>query len=649
MHHVLACISPTAPNQLIIETAKAEAAAHSADWTTVFIEDSAYKDSSPESKRRVKKNIRLAESYGSDIETLFGDDKPQIISEFARLINADLVVLSSDFYQIAGHVFHDRTPEKLGSLLPDVNILVIPDQSVRKTRFRTRSFTPQKEFLLWDIVIIALIMLATTLIGLAFHAAGFDENTIIPLYSLAVLLCCMTAPSWAACIGSTVISILIFNYLFATPGGSFLSFRPSNWITYVVMFLTSLSIGFLTSATRRHSAMAAASTFQEKTLFETNEKLSHAKCREDTMDILVTQINKLTRRTVLYFTVVNGEPVEQKRILGHDQDSVDEDALAAEKAVLLKAYRTRQLTGASVLGDSTSRFLYLPTTTAERVLGVAAIELGKEVLDPLESSIVRAMVSKSATTSENLILTEEMEEAKTKASNEELKANLLRAISHDLRTPLTSITGTLDNLMKSEGHYSKEERQKMYGDAYSNSMWLNNMVENLLSASRLEDETIIIKPNIEILGDIIENTLYTIRQTNQTHPIEYVDDGELLFVNVDMQLLIRVISNIVNNAIQYTPEGSPILIRAGKDGDYAKVEVIDEGPGITDDHKELIFDMFYIADKVMDSRRSMGLGLYLSRKIIDAHDGDIEVYDNQPHGCNFTFTLPLASLEGIHA
>ncbi len=228
---------------------------------------------------------------------------------------------------------------------------------------------------------------------------------------------------------------------------------------------------------------------------------------------------------------------------------------------------------------------------------------------------------------------------------EQLRANLLRTISHDLRTPLTSISGNAGILMRNSEVLSKEQKKGIYVDIYDDSMWLISLVENLLSITRIENGKIRLNLQPELLEDIIAEALRHINRNSAEHKIETVLDDELLMAKMDSRLMIQVVINIVNNAIKYTQPGSHITITAKRDGKSVRVEIADDGPGIPDEAKSKLFDMFYTAGNPRgDDRRGLGLGLYLCRSILHAHGGSIYVRDNVPKGTVFGFTLEAAEV-----
>ncbi|MEG1584452.1 MAG: ATP-binding protein, partial [Anaerovorax sp.] len=261
-------------------------------------------------------------------------------------------------------------------------------------------------------------------------------------------------------------------------------------------------------------------------------------------------------------------------------------------------------------------------------------------LESFEKSLFIAMLGECALALEKERLNETQKQISMEMQQEQLRGNLLRAISHDLRTPLTSISGNAGILMGNARVLSEAQKKSLYTDIYDDSMWLINLVENLLSITRIDNGTLNLNMQPELLEEVIEEALLHINRNKAAHHIETFLSDELLMAKMDSRLVIQVIINIVDNAIKYTPEGSHICVSAKKDGKLVRVEIRDDGSGIRDSAKEKLFDMFYTCDNVRgDGRRGLGLGLSLCKSIINAHGGTIYVRDHAPQGTVFGFTL----------
>lgn len=229
---------------------------------------------------------------------------------------------------------------------------------------------------------------------------------------------------------------------------------------------------------------------------------------------------------------------------------------------------------------------------------------------------------------------------------ERLRSNLLRAISHDLRTPLTSISGNADVLMEESNMLSENKKQELYHSIYDDAMWLVNLTENLLSITRIDNGTMRLKMEAQLLEEVFDEAMKHVDRRIKDYKVKVNVADDLLMAKMDVRLIMQVIINIVNNAVKYTPAGTEITLSAVKKGKMVSVSISDTGTGIDDDTKKHLFDMFYTAScGKSDDRRGLGLGLNLCRSIITAHGGTISVTDNSPHGSVFTFTLPLEEIK----
>jgi len=270
---------------------------------------------------------------------------------------------------------------------------------------------------------------------------------------------------------------------------------------------------------------------------------------------------------------------------------------------------------------------------------------GRDYAGTITAMVIFALLASSLVSSLRRVAALSMH-ASIVAEREQLRANLLRSVSHDLRTPLTSISGNADMLLDDEVSLSDEVRGQLTRDIYDDATWLHTVVENLLAVTRLEDGEVMLNLEVELVDDVIEEAMRHVSRDARLHEIVVVPSSELLLARLDPQLVVQAIVNLVNNAIAHTQEGSVITISSHREGSMVALVVADDGPGISDDDKEQVFDLFYTAsNRTADVGRSMGLGLSLCRSIVKAHGGSIRVEDVNPHGARFVFTLPAEEVD----
>ena len=399
----------------------------------------------------------------------------------------------------------------------------------------------------------------------------------------------------------------------------------------------------LAAKLKMHAKLSSQLAFRAQVLFDTDRLLQKAKSETEILGVTCTQLIRLLNRSITAYVVENGTLSEGKLFSG-EKESTEDFLTQEEQQAARWTYENRQRAGASTQHFSQAKCLYLAIRSGNNVYGVIGIPLQKETLDSFEYSILLSVINECALAMENVQNAIEKERNAVLAKNEQLRGDLLRAISHDLRTPLCSISGNADMLLSNSDRLDEATKYQIYTDIHDDAEWLIGVVENLLSITRINDGRLKFKFTDQLLDEVIAESLRHISRKHDEYKI-VADCEELVLTRMDVHLIIQVLVNLIDNAIKYTPSGSVISIRGVKKAGKAQISVEDNGPGIPDEMKPHIFEMFYTGKTtVADSQRSLGLGLALCRSIIEAHDGTLVLSDHAPHGCNFTFTLPLSEV-----
>ena len=640
--HILVCLSSSPTNPKIIRTAARMAAAFKGAFTALFVETPGFSSRSEEDKQQLRRNIHLARQLGAAIETAYGEDVAFQVSEFARLSGASKIVLGRSSARRS--LFFTKPPltQRINQFSPNLDIYIIPDQNTPP--YKDKSRRKGEKLSAMDFFKSSLVLALCTAIGFVFDTLGFSEANIITAYILGVLVTAVVTSQRAFSLVSSVISVLLFNYFFTDPRFTLNAYDPQYLATFPIMFVAAFLTSSLTARIKRQARQAADTAYRTKILFDTNQALGNEMDFQGILSVTCNQLTKLLNRDILFYAVEK-DALAQPLFFPAYGGGRDASAYtsANEQAVAAWVYRNNKHAGATTntLGDS--KCLYLSVRVGRDVYGVVGIAITGIPLDAFENSIMLSILGECALALENEKVSKEREAASLLAKNEELRANLLRSISHDLRTPLTSISGNAGILLSSEDSMDKEKRRQLYTGIYDDSLWLINLVENLLSVTRIEDGAMKLKQAAELLDEIVEEALRHTDRQSQGHNIKIKTQEPFLLVRADARLLMQVVINLVNNAIKYTPPGSDILVETLRDGSQALLRISDNGKGISDEAKEHIFDMFYTENaKIADSRRSLGIGLTLCKSIVLAHGGSISVTDNVPHGAVFTVTLPVA-------
>lgn len=639
---ILVCLSSSPTNSKIIRSAARMASAFRGEFIGLFVETSDLDNMSEENKTRLRNNIHLAEQLGAKIETVTGDDIAFQIAEFARLAGISKVILGRSSSR--RKYFFGKSPltERLTSYAPNLDIYIIPDSASFSYSSNTR-INIKSRITLKDLFISLCALVLATIISFVFFYLGFSESNIITVYILGVLITAILTENTLQSIISAFISVLVFNFFFTDPRFTFNSYDAGYPVTFVIMFISAFLTGSLASKIKRQANQSAYMAYRTKILLETNQLLQQENKKEGIIKVTAIQLAKLLNKNIIFYNSEDNQLLDPI-IFSPAEYACDTSKFITsnEKAVAQWVFKNNKHAGATTSTLGNSKCLYLAIRVGKRVYGVVGIALENYSLDAFENNIMLSILGECAIALENNFISKQREEAATLAKNEQLRANLLRSISHDLRTPLTSIFGNSEMLLKDEEIISKEKRVQLYSDIHEDSLWLINLVENLLAATKIEDNTMILNMKPELMEEVINEALRHIKRKSINHFIKVTSSHDIIFAKMDAKLIIQVIINIVDNALKYTPENTHINIHTQKNKDMVLVKISDDGNGLSDKDKEKIFDMFYtVNNQIVDSKRSLGLGLALCKSIILAHGGEIDVKDNKPRGTVFSFTLPL--------
>ena len=639
--HILVCLSAAPSNQKIIDTAAKMANALQTRFTALYVQTGTKTEAAD--KEKLEEHIRYAEKLGAEIVMTHGENIPVQIAEYARLSNVTEIVIGQSNAR-RNHFFSQSTlTEKLIELIPDIDIHIIPD-AVKAGNYQKRPFTwyvekPSEK----DYFLTAFIFALCTLIGLLFQKLNFRDTNIVTIYILGVLLTSIVTDGYLCSVAGSFLSVFLFCFFLTEPRMSFQTYAVGYPVTFFIMLISSVLTGALAAKLKTHAKLSAQLAFRTQVLFDTDRLLQKAKGETEILDVACTQLLRLLNRTITAYAVRDGALSEGKLFSGEKEDT--EDFLTPEEQQIARwVCENRQRAGASTHHFPNAKCLYLAIRSGNSVYGVIGIPLQKETLDSFEYSILLSVINECALAMENAQNAVEKEKIAVLAKNEQLRADLLRAISHDLRTPLCSISGNADMLLSNSDRLDEATKHQIYTDIYDDSEWLIGVVENLLSITRLNDGRLKFKFTDQLLDEVIAEALRHISRKHDDYKI-VTDCEELVLARMDVRLIMQVLINLVDNAIKYTPPGSVILIRGRKTDRGAQISVEDNGPGIPEEMKPHVFEMFYTGKKaIADSHRSMGLGLALCRSIVEAHNGTLMLMEHEPHGCNFTFTLPLSEV-----
>lgn len=645
--HILICLSSAPSNAKVIRTAARMAEAFHSGFTALFVQTPETKELSGENIKRLRSNLCLAEQLGAQIATVYGADPAEQIAEYARVSGITKIVM--------GRVNHRQHPwigqKSLADRLierTDLDVYIIPDRQplykkplgkLRKSRVR---------FSWRDAVVTLLCLAISTAVGFAFDWAGFSESNIITIYILGVLVTAVSTSGHLYGAANSLLSVLAFNFFFTEPRFTLQADGPSYPVTFLIMLSSSIIASSLASRVKEQARMAAEKSYYTELLLGSSQKLQTIRTEWDCLRLTAEQLSRMFDRPVIY-ALNDADKELDFRIEPADEHTLLEKLSTEEIGVAKWVQKNNKHAGATTNTLPDSKWLFLSVRGTRGVMGIVGVPIaGYVVPDAFEKNLMVALLGECGLSQERIRLEEERNQIALQTQRESLQANLLRAVSHDLRTPLTNINGSVGILMGKDQTLKPEVREQLYTAIDDDTNWLINMTENLLAATQLETDRTKLKTAPELLEDLFQSAVRQLDRRARDHHISVDLEDQTLMASMNAGMIQRVIINMMNNAIQYTPKDSHIILSGTRRKDWVEISVSDDGPGIPDEAKKHLFDLFYTAEQGKpDSKRGLGLGLHLCQSIVNAHGGTITVSDHAPSGTTFRFTLPAVRTDGV--
>lgn len=484
------------------------------------------------------------------------------------------------------------------------------------------------------------IMNLELFMGYVFRFIGMREIHIFIIYELGIIATAFLTGSYI-CSMSGVLGLFIFNYFFSEPKFSFHSDAMGYPLTGIILSIATMIIAKLVKTNQKHQEGKALVDARRQVLLETTQQLLMTKTKQDIVEVVADCMLRLSGGSVIIF-------LNEKEGLGELQIFLREGAQGlnfeiddVEMRAIHNALHEEDIEWNNSNNRIDSKGIYIPIRTTDRCYGVIGFDLDNEVFLPKS---VEIFLSSLALAFEREYYSEQRAEQIIQMKKQKLRSDLLRSISHDLRTPLTGISGNAALIAKKNNSLSIEQARELGKNIWKESMWLTSMVENLLSITKLDDAKANIKMNPESIDEILCFSIQKVKEFYQIQDITYESSGEIDIVLCNSQLIAQVMHNLLENAIKHNEPETKISVSVNSLNDRVVVQVADEGKGIPDNLKDEIFEMFCTLDSRLESGRGFGIGLSLCKTIIEAHGGEMKVRDAPPHGAVFEFELKKVRL-----
>ncbi len=483
-------------------------------------------------------------------------------------------------------------------------------------------------------------LLAAVLVSEALYLMNLDAQNTIMVYILCILIISRITEGYVYGVIGSVICVFAYDYFITDPRLKFSMIKPEYPITFTIMLVVAFVTSTLTMRIKAQAQVAVERERRTELLYELNIKYQAAKGLDGIISLTLGHIVEAIKRSCVFY--MDNPTINGNGHLLKVQWEADASYMLNETArhVTGWVYNNHEEAGAGTLRFSDAEAYYLPVEARGKVLGVLGVSCAGGKLPNRSAKVtLRMLASQAALAIERQQMEEESQRVLMASEKEKMRSNLLRAISHDLRTPLTGILGASSAILENYDSFDKITCLKLIGDIREDSQWLIRMVENLLSVTRIQEETMKVIKTPEVAEEIIIEAAGRIKKRFPDREILIAIPDDLLLVPMDGTLILQVLINLLENAAKYSIPDEPIHLSLEKRNNDAIFEVSDYGPlkasevCCQEDPTE--------KSPVSDSVRGMGIGLSICRSIVNAHEGVLDSRLNGHGGMVVSFSLPL--------
>jgi two-component system sensor histidine kinase KdpD len=525
----------------------------------------------------------------------------------------------------------------------EMSELIMKSTEIEHFSFISHTKQHKRKLIVINSAVTIGIMTLVTFLAFLFRDIGFYESNIIVAYILGVLLVAKQTEGFFYGIAASIIGVLTFNFFFTEPYYSFSTYRPDYSVTFIIMLIAAIITSTLTTKVKKEAALSHLREERAKILYQFSKNLLQVRSIYQIAEVGVKDIAELFNRSVIIAAVNSSGGLREQHIYVISED---------DRATITKSFNEIQVitelvkkshpqdTGTITFDDSSVNYLPIKGPSGHLgVIGVCCVD--NKPLSDEQKILLEAVTTQIALAIEREILSEKQQKSVMEMESERLRGNLLRAVSHDLRTPLTGILGATATILDNDDALDKTVKRNLLQGVYEDASWLIHSVENILSITRMDEGKIEIKKNMEAVEEVVAEAVARIKKLTSNHTLQIDIPDDLVILPMDGILIEQVLINLIDNAIKYTPFGTIIEIKVQIDGEKVVFDVSDNGNGIAEEKLNLIFNRFYTTSTMNNvGRHGTGLGLAICKSIITAHDGEITAFNNASGGATFRFVLP---------
>jgi two-component system sensor histidine kinase KdpD len=625
---VLVCIAPNPLGERVVRAAARLGQSAHAQLFAIHVESDRQRDRSPEEHERAEEALRMAERLGMETARRSGSDIVTEILDYARSKNISLIVVGKPIKARWKEILVGSVVDELVRRSGDISVHVLSSVDKAGTAKR-RLVTPRPQHpkdYAWAVagtVVATLLCIPLTVLRLP------PEN-IISIYLLAIAYVGSRTGTQATAV-CCLMCVAAYDFFYVPPRFTF-SVTDARYLpTFGVMLLVALLISSLTQRMRRHADAASARERRTSALYDLSKQLSRSRNK---VEISEATARKLQNELNVDAAVLLPDAKGHLEIVAKSRSFFEKDR--REFSVAQWCYDNGKLAGAGTDTLPGAIGTYFPLIADRGILGVLACKsiYHDQSVDISQHPLLQTFANTMVLALERTLLARENHEAKLSAESEKIRSSLLSSVSHDIRTPLTAITGAASALVEGHG-----DQVMLSQTIYDEAQRLNTQVRNLLDMTRLESGTVKSTPEWHDPEELIGNAL--LRAEGPLAGREVITDipSDLKLIQADGLLVEKALVNLLENAGRHTPPGSPIEIKVSSDARNVMISVMDRGPGVPEEMRPHLFEKFSQAE---ESSAGFGLGLAIASAAMRVQDGSAQMEDRPGGGSIFTLTLPAA-------
>lgn len=628
----MVCVNMKPRGPRLIRAARQMAVDLHAKWIAVYVQLPRHLGLSQTERDRLVQTLRLAEQLGAETVTLTGEDVAQELLSYAQNRNATKIIVGKPVRSwwkewVFGSVVSDLVHQS-----GEIDIYVITGEAGEGQPLVRRSLRRTSDVSEYAYASLG-VLIATAVAWLMFPY--FAAANLIMMYLIAVIVIAILWGRGPSVLAS-VLSVAAFDFFFVPPYFSFAVSDIQYLLTFAVMLVAALVISNL--AVRLHQQAELARYRERRTgvLYAMSRDLATHRGTGMLAQLAAKHLRDVFDAQVAIFLADAEKRVQLQRgeLLFFELDPKE-----AGVAQWVFDHSERAGVGTDTLPGASA--LYLPLVGSAGAIGVVAVRSKDSgfLLDPEQLHLLESLVNQVALAIERTCLSEEAQNARVRAETERMRNAILSSVSHDLRTPLATITGAASSLAEEQRELDPAARRELSRSIYREANRLDRLLKNLLDMMRIEAGAVQLSREWHPMDEVVGAALARLEGRLHDHTVSTAFPADLPLVLVDGVLLEQVVINLVENAMKYAPSGSTIDVSASAIGREIVVEVADRGPGIPSGEEARIFDKFYRGRLAREG--GVGLGLTICRGIVEAHGGRIWAENHSGGGALFRFSIPL--------